>query len=233
MSYCVNCGVELAKGEEKCPLCFTPAYRPEGLGEKEAVRGYPVQRELPKPVNMGALLLLIALIFTGLIVITVACDLIDTGRLTWSAYSTAALVLLGVFFVTPILMPRNTLLFSLIVDYTGIAIFLFIIERLTSGSWYMNFGLPVTVMAGVFTVVPILLTRTLKLRKMSVGGIVLWAVGLFCICVDSSVKTAFFGTVGMSWSWFVLIPCGVLGLLALIIDRNAKVREEFRKRFFI
>ena len=35
--YCVKCGVELSPGEEKCPLCGTPAYMPE----KSAPRLYP------------------------------------------------------------------------------------------------------------------------------------------------------------------------------------------------
>ena len=28
MSYCVNCGVKLAKSEKKCPLCNTPVINP-------------------------------------------------------------------------------------------------------------------------------------------------------------------------------------------------------------
>ena len=29
MSYCVNCGVELSDGAASCPLCGTPAWKPE------------------------------------------------------------------------------------------------------------------------------------------------------------------------------------------------------------
>lgn len=29
MSYCVKCGVELDEGAERCPLCGTPAWKPD------------------------------------------------------------------------------------------------------------------------------------------------------------------------------------------------------------
>ena len=29
MSYCVNCGVELDPGAARCPLCGTPAWKPD------------------------------------------------------------------------------------------------------------------------------------------------------------------------------------------------------------
>ena len=29
MSYCVNCGVELSPGAAHCPLCGTPAWKPD------------------------------------------------------------------------------------------------------------------------------------------------------------------------------------------------------------
>ena len=29
MSYCVNCGVQLDPAAKKCPLCGTPAWRPD------------------------------------------------------------------------------------------------------------------------------------------------------------------------------------------------------------
>ncbi|MBR4827339.1 MAG: zinc-ribbon domain-containing protein, partial [Oscillospiraceae bacterium] len=29
--YCVKCGVKLQEGTEKCPLCGTPVWNPDGL----------------------------------------------------------------------------------------------------------------------------------------------------------------------------------------------------------
>ena len=39
--YCVKCGVELADGESKCPLCGTTAYHPD-VPVTDAKPPYPV-----------------------------------------------------------------------------------------------------------------------------------------------------------------------------------------------
>lgn len=39
MSYCVNCGVELADSERRCPLCHTEVHNPR----------QPYDRKIPKP----------------------------------------------------------------------------------------------------------------------------------------------------------------------------------------
>lgn len=232
MSYCVNCGVELAKGEKRCPLCFTEVYNPKEQGG-EAVRPYPAAKELPKPVNVGALVTLISLIISGLILISIACDLFDTGRLTWSAYVMASLLLVWIFIVPPVFIKGNTVFASLLLDFVGISVFLFGIAWLTGGSWFMPFALPLTVALLVLTIAGIALPRIFHFKKMSVGGLLLIEVGLCAVCVDFLVKRAFLGMTGVSWSFFVLIPCIILGTLAIVIDKNAKIREEFIRRFFI
>lgn len=231
MSYCVNCGVELAEGEKRCPLCFTEVYNPKE--QADAVRPYPAAKEVPKPVNIGALVTLISLILSGLILISVACDLFDSGSLTWSAYVMASLLLVWVFVVPPIAIRRNRVFASLLLDFIGISLFLYAIQWLTAGNWFFTFAFPLVLALLVLTVCGVALPRILHFGKMSLGGLLLIETGLCAMCVDFLVKWAFQGALGVSWSFFVLIPCGILGILAIIIDKNAKIREEFIRRFYI
>lgn len=233
MSYCVNCGVELEKGEKCCPLCFTEVYNPNEQDGGDTVRPYPAYKEEPKPVNVGTLVTLISLILGGIILISAACDLFDTGHLTWSAYVMASLLLVWVFIVPPIFIKGNTVFASLLLDFTGVALFLCVIERLAGGTWFMSFALPLVLSMLVLTVAGIAIPRIFRFKKMSVGGLLLIEAGLCAVCVDFLIKRAFFGVYGISWSAFVLIPCSILGILAIIIDKNTKIREEFIRRFYI
>ena len=59
MSYCVKCGVELDEGAERCPLCGTPAWKPD---ETEP-RYFPTKpAEVPRASRRAAAALLTAML---------------------------------------------------------------------------------------------------------------------------------------------------------------------------
>ena len=45
MSYCVKCGVELDEGAERCPLCGTPAWKPDETAPRYSRPSRPRCRE--------------------------------------------------------------------------------------------------------------------------------------------------------------------------------------------
>lgn len=47
MSYCVNCGVELGKAEQRCPLCGTEVVNPKEPYDPKAKQLYPKQLGFP------------------------------------------------------------------------------------------------------------------------------------------------------------------------------------------
>ena len=51
MSYCVNCGVRLAKSEHACPLCNTKVINPNKL-EEDYVPAYSSQIEKFKTIKI-------------------------------------------------------------------------------------------------------------------------------------------------------------------------------------
>ena len=59
MSYCVNCGVELSDGAASCPLCGTPAWKPD----ETAPRYFPTKpAEVPRASRRAAAALLTAML---------------------------------------------------------------------------------------------------------------------------------------------------------------------------
>ena len=49
MSYCVNCGVQLDPAAKKCPLCGTPAWRPDPA----APDYFPTKPAQVQPASIG------------------------------------------------------------------------------------------------------------------------------------------------------------------------------------
>jgi heme exporter protein D len=38
--------------------------------------------------------------------------------------------------------------------------------------------------------------------------------------------------VRLVWSWYALIPCAVLGVVAMVLERRKKLKESIRRRLF-
>ena len=62
MSYCVNCGVELAETEKKCPLCDTEVINPHSPWKEPEDPPFPTNYEVAKPVNRGKVATFIAIL---------------------------------------------------------------------------------------------------------------------------------------------------------------------------
>ena len=71
MSYCVKCGVELDEGAERCPLCGTPAWKPD---ETEP-RYFPTKpAEVPRASRRAAAALLTAMLAS----VSLCCGLLNS-----------------------------------------------------------------------------------------------------------------------------------------------------------
>ena len=62
---------------------------------------------------------------------------------------------------------------------------------------------------------------------------VLTAAALLCVLIDLTVNLYLQRAPVISWSLFVLAPCLILALVALVLNRRARFKEEMRRRFFI
>ena len=93
MSYCVNCGVKLKQSEKVCPLCNTKIINPNNLKDK-FTPAYSQVVEKHKGINKKYLCKLITVVLICAAIITVLCDLIFTGNITWSIYVIVSILFL-------------------------------------------------------------------------------------------------------------------------------------------
>ena len=90
MSYCVNCGVELDPGAARCPLCGTPAWKPD----PDAPSYFPTKpAEVPPASRRAAAALLTAMLASVSLCCGVLNLLLPTER-PWSLYVIGAAVML-------------------------------------------------------------------------------------------------------------------------------------------
>ena len=93
MSYCVNCGVKLKQSEKVCPLCNTKVINQNNLKDK-FTPAYSQVVEKHKGINKKYLCELITVVLICTAIITVLCDLIFTGNITWSIYVIVSILFL-------------------------------------------------------------------------------------------------------------------------------------------
>ena len=100
--YCVNCGVELNPGAERCPLCGTPAWKPDPAEPPYFATKPP---EIPAVENYGLAILLSSMLLS----VALCCGLLNLillpGRF-WSYYVIGAAVMLWVWFVLPMVFRK-------------------------------------------------------------------------------------------------------------------------------
>lgn len=167
MSYCVECGVELADYHEKCPLCDTPVNNPNANLDFSK-NDYPLFKKHHTIANRRRVVrnlvgFILTMCFMMAAMIPMLIDLKITSSITWSIYPLMSAVLLWVSVAIPFFKKRNTFFGVFSVSWWGSAVFILLIDILTSGgvTWsryvFPSMALVWVLLAGIF--IP------LKIRK--------------------------------------------------------------------
>jgi len=141
MSYCVECGVELAKYHNKCPLCGTPVFNPNRSMDFSK-NDYPVFKKHHSIVNrrkvarrLTAFILTMCFLMTALIPAII--DLHANSTITWSVYSLLSSLLLWTAIALPFFKKHTTFFKEFSIDLTATGIFCIALNIITTGqfSW--------------------------------------------------------------------------------------------------
>lgn len=235
MAYCVNCGVELQKGEPRCPLCGVESRNPlepaEGSG---GVRPYPLHVEtLNRRIDRRYTAIFISLLLIPLC-ICAFCDLIADGRLSWSAYVLGGLGLVFVWFLLPAFFKRRRAIKCVLLDGLAAAGMLRIVEFMTGGAWFWTLGLPLTLISMLFASMLVgLFSKKCRLSPLVRAGLGAIGAGLYTVLIEGALMLHAGALYPPRWSGYSFIPCLVLGVALMLLDRRADAKEQLRRRFFI
>lgn len=230
MAYCVHCGVKLAESETKCPLCGTPVCDPSAPESEPAPKPYPV-RSLEQTLLLNrryavTLLSLLLLVPAGL------CLLIDalSGPLTWSIYPAGTLFLIWIAVAVPLSLRRHRTYLTLLITGAALGGYLYLLERLSGGSWFLPIVLPSLGLALALLCLSAWLILNKRVRLLRLLAIVFLQIALLCfaielLCVHVGVSAR------IGWSPFVIMPCLFVALLLYVISRSGPLSTELKRRF--
>ena len=234
MSYCVNCGVELAPSEKKCPLCDTIVINPRSPWAEPSKR--PYSKHIERIMNqidrrygatLATLLLLIPMI------LSVISNILFDHQISWSKYVVGACICLFVLILVPMLNKKRRPYFFLFLDVMVILLYLGLIAQITGHfEWYVPLAFPLTLSAYALALVILFVHRSKKIYGLYKGAVVLSAMGIMAVIIEVVIFLSEKGKY-YNWSLFVLIPCLMIGMIFVYIEQHKKVKDEIRRRLFI
>jgi hypothetical protein len=230
--YCIKCGVALADTEKQCPLCGTTVYHPE-LSREEEPSLYPQDRMPAAQVRPWGTLLIISILFLLPISICIVCDTQINGKMEWSGYVTASLLLLYAVAILPSWFHRPNPVIFVPVDFAAIGVFLLYINLATGGHWFMSFAFPVTGALGLIVTAVVALMRYLRKGKLFVCGGACLAMGGFMLLLEFLLHITFELPGIGTWSPYPLIVFSLLGLTMILIGICPPLRESLERKFFL
>lgn len=234
MSYCVNCGVELAEYIKKCPLCSTEVINPNEPYNFAAAPPYPEYQPLPKQkISPKVVLGIIAIIFLLPAAVCLLADISTDGNFSWSGYVVASLFAVYTVITSALIVHTESLLLEQIFDYMAILLLLVYVEYQCGGDWFLTFALPLLCVAALSTLVLTFLIRVLNKRVLTVISIALIISGILCVICDVMIKYNFYNNVSVGWSLYPFISLVIMGSVLLFIDNNKYIKRRLEKKFFI
>lgn len=224
--YCVNCGVELNPGAERCPLCGTPAWKPDPAEPPYFATKPP---EIPAVENYSLAILLSSMLLS----VALCCGLLNLillpGRF-WSYYVIGAAVMLWVWFVLPMVFRKLPVVIRLTLDVAIVGVYIWLISiDLNGGAWFRGLVVPILIWACVLVFFLCLLSRNRSiLTKIS---LCVGAVALLVIGIEYAIEYYLFGAAHLTWSLVVATICIALIIPLRVIRHVPALREEVRRRF--
>lgn len=224
--YCVNCGVELNPGAERCPLCGTPAWKPDPAEPPYFATKPP---EIPAVENYGLAILMSSMLLS----VALCCGLLNLillpGRF-WSYYVIGAAVMLWVWFVLPMVFRKLPVVIRLTLDVAIVGVYIWLISiDLNGEAWFRGLVVPILIWACVLVFLLCLLSRNRSiLTKIS---LCVGAVALLVIGIEYAIEYYLFGVAHLTWSLVVATICIALIIPLRVIRHVPALREEVRRRF--
>lgn len=224
--YCVNCGVELNPGAERCPLCGTPAWKPDPAEPPYFATKPP---EIPAVENYGLAILMSSMLLS----VALCCGLLNLillpGRF-WSYYVIGAAVMLWVWFVLPMVFRKLPVVIRLTLDVAIVGVYIWLISiDLNGEAWFRGLVVPILIWACVLVFLLCLLSRNRSiLTKIS---LCVGAVALLVIGIEYAIEYYLFGAAHLTWSLVVATICIALIIPLRVIRHVPSLREEVRRRF--
>lgn len=228
--YCMNCGVKLGQGEEKCPLCGLRAYHPD-IQRVPGMPLYPREWHAPEAERSG-LRYLLTVFFTLAAAVCLLVDILTKGSITWSGFALAGLGMGYVLLVLPLWFARPNVVVFLGIDFLSLGLMLLYIDLKVAGGWFLSLAFPVTAMYGSFITGFAALVKYLHRGRFFLLGGSCIVFGCSAMLLELFISITF-GTNMFSWSLYPVAIFSTMGLFWILAGIIRPLGDAIRKKTFL
>ncbi|MBU9727311.1 DUF6320 domain-containing protein [Diplocloster modestus] len=234
MSYCVNCGVELHKTCEVCPLCNTRVVNPNSAVDLASPKPFPSVKGVAGPVRRSDVTILMTVILATTAVVCGLLNLFFFTTSMWSLYVIGGCIVLWVFFL-PLFFSRTVHPYiSLLLDGLSIAMYFGIISYMHPGNgWYFSIAVPIILVTTALIVIFAFCIRHLHTSILSTAAVIIGEIGVLAVCIELLIRNFEGEGLSLSWSAVVMTCCIIMDVALITIIRRSRLREEVRRRMHI
>lgn len=237
MSYCVNCGVELDASLKRCPLCDTVVINPSIIGDTEAQPPFPDEQQLLDATHRKRWLAgLISIVLAIPASVCILCNYGIQDKLSWSLIVAAALVMIWAFSVPMLLMKKVNFIPIAVIDTAAILLFLFVLNLQVQDparkNWFTTIALPLVLCIMAFVCINAVLIKN-DISRLYVAAVLFLTIGALVVAIEIITDIYLSDSVSLSWSLIALVPCALLSLLYVFIQKRKRLKESMKKRFHI
>lgn len=205
MSSCPNCGA-ITEEESTCPRCGAT------LPSDRSAKGLA----LASRIIGGACALAAA--------IQLIIDLAQNGSFTWSLISLASCALAWILVGFPMLAYRSPSIYMPIMVLASL-IYLWGIERMTGGAWFLPLALPIAMAAMASAALSVFLCLKVKQRGPNIASFILFGCTLACLAIENVLSLHARGEWAFTWSAIVAISALPTAAILLGIQHRLRARR--------
>ena len=231
MSYCVNCGVKLDPSLDRCPLCNTPVLNPNDIPLDRPVSPFPKEKGQVEVVKRKDLAILLSVVLLATGGTCLLLNLLAFQNHFWSLYVIGACLVIWVMAIPAVIYTRMSMPLSLLLDGAAIALYQYLIcFNTTDNRWFLQLGLPITVLVTALAILLTLLIRKVSHSFLAVALYIFSEIAVLCVGIELLIRHFLERDPALTWSALVLAICCVIVIALITIISRARLRNAVRRR---
>ncbi len=224
---CKQCGVELDKGMDECPLCHLA---PGEEATEQTLRANKSVMLIKQKMNLW---LAFSVISFSTIAFTILINLIIDSSLNWSLYVAGSVFSAWAYYsIYTFFRHYISMWVSLALSVTLGNLLL--IDVLSDGNfWFIKLGLPIASGAFILSGVFHFISRHVKYQGFNLLGYALLVIVLLSLIVESALGLYKTDEIQLWWSLFVAISATPISLILLFIHYRLGKGNNLKSFFHI
>lgn len=242
MRKCSNCGVELEKNMNFCPLCGEP-FIDENTENLEYIKVRKQKQDEKRLTDYQKLSGLqkrkifweiSGMILITAILVTFILDFFSNNAITWSRYSISVCAVLFLNTTLIRFWPRNLIVLMLgSLATTSVLVILLDMFQSPSISWGINLAVPLLAVTHIITTGLTKVIVSLKEKGLNLIAYSFIALGIFSICIEGIISFYVNDIFTLHWSLIVMASVLPGSALLFFIHYRLKKGTDLRRFFHI